>query len=61
MNVLRTPQTPLGVMLAEPRLADVTPRELPVTTELRAIPSGFISSETDAVPPSAEEAAASAA
>jgi len=60
-SVLRSLQAPLGVMLAEPRLADVTPRELPVTTELRAIPSGFISSETDAVPPSAEEAAASAA
>ena len=61
VNVLRTPQTPLGVMLAEPRLADVAPRALPVTTEPWAIPAGFTSPDPDAVPPSTEEAAASAA
>jgi len=48
-------------MLAEPRLADVAPRAFPVTTEPWAIPAGFTPSDPDAVPPSAEEAAASAA
>jgi len=61
VSVLRSPQAPLGVMLVEPRLADVAPRALPVTTEPWAIPAGFPSSDPDAVPPSAEEAAASAA
>jgi len=61
VSVLRSPQAPLGVMLAEPRLADVASRALPVTTEPWAIPAGFNSSDPDAVPPSAEEAAASAA
>jgi len=61
VSVLRSPQAPLGVMLAEPRLADAAPRALPVTTEPWAIPAGFPSSDPDAVPPSAEEAAASAA
>jgi len=31
-SVLRSPQAPLGVMLAKPRLADVALRALPVTT-----------------------------
>jgi len=48
-------------MLAEPRLADVAPRALPVTTEPWAVPAGFTSPDPDAVPPSTEEAAASAA
>jgi len=61
VNALWTPQAPLGVMLAEPRLADVAPRALPVTTEPWAIPAGFTSPEPDAVPPLTEEAAASAA
>jgi len=61
VSVLRSPQAPLGVMLAEPRLADVAPRASPVTTESWAIPADFTSSDPDAVPPSAEEAAASAA
>jgi len=61
VSVLRSPQVPLGVMLAEPRLADVAPWALAVTTEPWAIPAGFTSSDPDAVPPSAEEAAASAA
>jgi len=33
VSVLRCPHSPLGVMLAEPRLAYVVPRALPVTTE----------------------------
>jgi len=61
VSVLRSSQAPLVVMLAEPRLADVAPRALPVTTQPWAIPAGFTSSDPDAVPPSAEEAAASAA
>ena len=61
VSVERSPQAPLGVMLAEPRLADAAPRALPVTTEPWAIPAGFASSDPAAVPPSAEEAAASAA
>jgi len=61
VSVSRSLQAPVGVMLAEPRLADVTPRALPVTTEPWAIPAGFTSSDPDAIPPSAEEAAASAA
>jgi len=61
VSVLRSPQAPLGVMLAEPRLADAAPRALPVTTEPWAIFAGFPSSDPDAVPPSAKEAAASAA
>jgi len=47
-------------MLAEPRLADVAAPALPVTVELWAVPAGFPSSDPDTVPPSAEEAAASA-
>jgi len=61
VSVLRSPQAPVGVMLAELRLADVAPRALPVTTEPWAIPAGFTPSDPDAVPPSAEEAAATAA
>jgi len=61
VSVLRSPQAPLGVMLAEPRLADVAPRALPVTMEPWAIPAGFTSSDPDAVPKSTEKAAASAA
>jgi len=61
VSVLRSPQAPLGVMLAEPRLAGVAPRALPVTTGPWATPAGFPSSDPDAVPPSAEEAATSAA
>jgi len=60
-SVPRSPQAPLGVMLAEPRLADVAPRALPVTTEPWAVPAGFPTSDPDTVPPSADEAAASAA
>jgi len=48
-------------MLAELRLADVAPPALPVTAEPWAVPAGFLSSDPDTVPPSAEEAAASAA
>jgi len=61
VSVLRSPQSPFGFMLAGPRLADVAQRALPKTTEPWAIPAGFTSSDPDAVPPSAEEAAASAA
>jgi len=61
VNVPQTSQAPLGVVLAEPRLADVTPRALPVTTEPWAVPAGFLTSDPDTVPPSADEAAASAA
>jgi len=48
-------------MLSEPRLADIAPRALPVTTEPWAIPAAFTPPDPDAVPPSTEEAAASAA
>jgi len=61
VSVLRSPPAPLEVMLAEPRPADAALRALPVTTEPWAIPAGFRSSDPDAVPLSAEEAAASAA
>jgi len=61
VSVPRSPQALLGVLLAEPRLADVAPPALPVTAEPWAVPAGLPSSEPDAVPPSAEEAAASAA
>jgi len=44
-----------------PRLADVAPPALPVTAEPWTVPAGSLSSVPDAVPPSAEEAAASAA
>jgi len=61
VNVPRTPQAPLGVILEEPRLADVAPRALPVTTEPFAVPAGFPTSHPDTVPPRADETAASAA
>jgi len=41
MGVPRSPHAPLGVMLAEPRLADAVPRSLPVTEEAWAVPAGF--------------------
>jgi len=56
----RSWRAPLGVKLAEPQLAIVAPRMLPITTEPLAMPAGFQSSDPDAVPPSAEKAAASA-
>jgi len=61
VGVPRSPQAPLGVMLAEPRLADAVPRSLPVTEEAWAVPAGFPLSDPKDVPPSTEEAAASAA
>jgi len=61
VGVPRWPQTPWGVMLAEPRLADAVPRSLPVTEEAWAVPSGFPLSDPGDVLPSTEEAAASAA
>jgi len=61
VSVPRSPQAPLGVLLAEPRLVDVAPPALPVTAEPWAVPAGFPSSDPDTFPPSAEEAAASAA
>jgi len=51
VSVLRSPQAPLEVMLAEPRLADVAPRALFVTAEPWAIPASFTSADPDAVPP----------
>jgi len=61
MGVPRSPRAPLGVMLAEPRLADAVPRSLPVTEEAWAVPAGFPKSDPGDVLPSTEEAAASAA
>jgi len=61
VGVPRAPQAPLGVMLAEPRLADAPPRSLLVTEEAWAVPAGFPLSDPGDVPPSSEEAAASAA
>jgi len=61
VSLPRWPQAPLGVMLVEPRLADVVARALPVTEKARAVPAGFTLSDTKDVPPSTEEAAASAA
>jgi len=61
VGVPRSPQAPLGVMLAEPRLADAVPWSLPVTEEAWAIPAGFPLSDPGDVPPWTEEAAASAA
>jgi len=60
VSVPRSPQAPLGVILAEPRLADVVPRTLLVTWEACAVPAGFISPDPGDVPPSVEEAAVSA-
>jgi len=61
LGVPRSPHVPLGVMLAESRLADAVPRSLPVTEEASAVPAGFPLSDPGDVPPSTEEAAASAA
>jgi len=61
VGVPRSPQASLGVMLAEPRRADAVPRSLPVTEEAWAVPADFPLSDTGDVPPSTEEAAASAA
>jgi len=59
--VPRSPQAPLGVLLAEPRLANVAPPALPVTAEPWAVPAGFPSTDPDTIPPAAKQAAASAA
>ena len=61
VGVPRAPHAPLGVMLAEPPLADALPRSLPVTEEAWAVPAGFPLSDPGDVPTSTEEAAASAA
>jgi len=61
VGVPRSPRASLGVMLAEPRLSDVVPQSLPVTEEAWAVPDGFPLSDPGNVPPSTEEAAASAA
>ena len=60
MNVPQSPQAPFGVMLAEPRFADVVSLPLPVTEEAWAVPAGFTLSDQGDVPTSTEEAAASA-
>jgi len=56
-GVPRSPQAPLRVMLAEPRLADAVAQSLPVTDEVWAVPAGFPLSDPGDVPPSPEEAA----
>jgi len=61
VGVPLSPHAPLGVMLAEPRLAGAVPRSLPVTEEAWAVPGGFPLSDPGDVPPSTEEVAASAA
>jgi len=60
VGVPRSPRARLGVMLAEPRLADAVQRSLPVTEEAWAVPAGFLLSDPGDVPPSTEGAAASA-
>jgi len=59
--VPRSPHAPLGVMLAELRLAGAVPRSLPVTEKAWAVPDGFPLSDPGDVSPSTEEVAASAA
>jgi len=49
VNVPRTPQALLGVMMAEPRLTDVAHRALPVTTKPSQVPAGFPTSDSDTV------------
>jgi len=61
VGVPRAPQALLGVMLAEPRLADAVPWSLPVTAEAWAVLAGFPLSDEGDVPPWTEEPAASAA
>jgi len=61
VSVPRSPQAPLGVMLAEPRLADVVPRALLVTEEAWVVRAGFTLPDPGDVPPWTEEVAASAA
>ena len=61
VSVPRSPQAPLGVMLAEPRLADVVPWALLVTEKAWAVRAGFTLPDPGDVPPSTEEVAASAA
>jgi len=61
VGVPRSPQAPLGVMLADPRLPDAVPRSLPVTEQAWAVPDGFSLSDPGNVPSSTEETAASAA
>jgi len=61
VGVPRSPHAPLGVMLAEPRLAGAVPLSLPVTEEAWAVPAGFPLSDPGDVPPSTEEVAASTA
>jgi len=61
VSVPRSSQAPLRVMLARPQLAAVALRALPVTTEPWAVPAGCHLCGPDAVPPSVEKAAASAA
>jgi len=60
VSVVRTPQAPLGVMLADPRLADVVSRALPVTEKDWAVPDGFTLPDSGVVPPLTDEAAAPA-
>ena len=61
VGVPRSPQAPLGFMLAERRLVDAVPRSLPVTEEAWAVPTGFPLSDPGDIPPSSEEASASTA
>jgi len=61
VGVPRSPHAPLGVMLAEPRLAAAVLRSLPVTEEAWAVPASFPLSDPGDVPPSTEEVVASAA
>jgi len=61
VSVLRSPQAQLGVMLSEPRLADVVPRALSKTEEAWTVPAGFTLPDPDDVPQSTAEESASAA
>jgi len=61
VGVPPSPRAPLGVILADPRLADAVPRSLTGPEESWAVSAGFFLSDPADVPPSTKEAAATAA
>jgi len=61
MSVLTSPRDPMGVLLAEPLLADVAPPELPKTWEYWAVPMDTVVPDPGGAPPSAQEASSAAA
>jgi len=61
VSVPGSPRAPLGVLLEAPRLKNVVAWALPVTEECWTVPAGCTIPDTGDVPPSTEEATASAA